>query len=258
MTLLGFDIGNTNTTMGIYLSNNSIPEKTYRFRTEHNITSDELGLKIIGLLNLFDNSLLSNKIEIAFSTVVSEVIPQYNNVAKEFFKTTALEINSNSKLNIKLNYTNPETLGADRIVNAVSAFKEYKGSCLIIDIGTAATFCVVLEDGTFDGGIIAPGIGTTIDALFNNTSQLPKIKFEKPDKLITTDTTNAIKSGFYYGWISLIEGMAKRIQKQYKDELKIIVTGGFANILHDELDIVSSFEPELTMKGIKYIYDLNK
>lgn len=258
MILLGFDIGNTNTTMGIYTKDNSVPDKTFRYRTEHDITSDELGLKIIGLLNFYDKDLLNNNIEFIFSTVVSEVISQYKKVALNFFNTKALEINSKSKLNIKLNYKNPEKLGADRIVNAVSAFYEYKDSCLIVDIGTAATFCVVLENGTFDGGIIAPGIGTTIKALFKNTSQLPKINFEKPDKLIATDTDNAIKSGFYYGWISLIEGMITKIKKEYNENLKVILTGGFANVLFNQLNVETIFDPNLTMKGIKYIHDLNK
>ena len=254
--LLAFDIGNTNTTMGVF-NKDSIPEEIFTFRTIRNITGDELAITVLQILkeNSYSHSSITG---MAYSTVVPEVKRSYSVMALNYFNNTILEICYKCKLPIILNYDDLSQLGVDRIVNAVAAFKEF-GASIIVDIGTAATFCVVNDKGEFDGGIIAPGIGTTIEALYKNASQLPKIQFEKPNRLVARDTVNAIKSGFYYGWISLIEGMVSRIRLHYSNDIPIVMTGGLSNVIKEELkqqaDII--IDPNLTMKGIKEIFDLN-
>ena len=144
----------------------------------------------------------------------------------------------------------------DRIVNAEAAYIEYGNDCIIIDIGTAATFCVVTGD-SFAGGLIGPGIELTKRALAENTSNLPEIDFEKPDRLVARDTVNAIKSGFYYGWLMLVEGIIGLIEEEYKRTFRVICTGGYSKILSENIRHENIFDPLLTMKGIKRIYKQN-
>ncbi len=195
---------------------------------------------------------------LAFSSVVTEVNNAYHAMAKDHFNVDPLEINSNIKLDIKIMYDNPEELGPDRIANAEAAFKEYTKDCIIIDLGTANTFCVMHKNGTFDGGLIGPGIGITIEALAEKTSKLSRINFEKPDKFIATNTLDAIKSGFFYGYILMIKGIITEIEKLYKKEFLVILTGGLSKIISDYLEKTHITDPLLTMKGIKFLYNLNK
>ena len=257
--VLGFDIGNTNTHLGIFEKSNILPVKTYRYRTHRNVTSDELGLLIKSFLNNFKNE-INTDIHIsgiAFSNVVTEVNNQYHVMSKKFFNLTPLEINSFKELGITLHYINPEWIGTDRIVNAVAAYNEYKKDCIVVDLGTAVTYDVVLKQGIFDGGLIGPGIGITIDALAENTSKLLKVDFQKMDRIVTQNPMDAIKSGFYYGWLSMITGILSKIEQEYNKEFMIIITGGYSDIIGKNIDKECTIDPLLTMKGIKYVYDMN-
>ncbi len=258
--ILGFNIGNTNTTMGIYKLNEINPVKTFTYPTDRKINTDELGNIVQNYLDSYSNN-INDKISvkgIAFSSVVTEVNKVYQVMSMASYNNEPLEIKHDIELGIKLLYENPEELGADRITNAVAAHKEYKKDSIILDLGTAYTFNVIHENGTFDGGLIGPGIGLTIEALANNTSKLMRIDFEKPEKLIATNTADAIKSGFFYGYLSLINGIIAEIEKYYKKTFLIILTGGFSTIISPYLSKKHILDPILTMKGIKYAYDMNK
>ena len=209
--ILGFNIGNTNTMMGIYDLNNITPINTFTYKTDKKITPDDLGLIVKNNLKTVSKDSIIDGL--AFSSVVTEVNNAYHAMAKDRFNIDPLEINSNIKLDIKLMYDNPEELGPDRIANAEAAFKEYTKDCIIIDLGTANTFCVMQKNGTFDGGLIGPGIGITIEALAEKTSKLSRINFEKPEKFIATNTLDALKSGFFYGYILMIKGIISRNRK---------------------------------------------
>jgi type III pantothenate kinase len=195
---------------------------TYLLKTDkkYNIT------KLINTIDMFlknagDYEVISSEITgIAFSSVVPEVNPMYHKLGVKLFNVEPFEIRYDSDFPIGINYKDIKKLGIDRIVNSVAAHHEYGDGCIIIDIGTAATFDVLNYEGFFDGGIISPGIGTMIKALADSASNLPVIPFEKPDNLIALDTENALKSGFYYGWISLIEGLIQRIEKIYNNKYK--------------------------------------
>ncbi len=258
--ILGFDIGNTNTLMGLYEGAGAVPRATYRFRTERSVTTDELGLMVSGFLRLSqDNGGVLPPVEgLAFSSVVPEVNGVYHRMSRKFFRRDALEITGRSRLSIALNYDNPDQLGADRIVNAEAACREYGGDCLIIDLGTAVTYCVLLDGSRFDGGIIGPGAGTAIEALAGKTSKLMRVSFQKPPSLIARNTVDAITSGFFYGWVSMVEGMIRRINEFYQRNFFILITGGFCDIIGDNIAIENTVDPLLTMKGIRYIYDLNR
>lgn len=254
---LGFDIGNTTTMIGLYGDDSAAPEKTYRYRTDKKTDVADL-VNCIGmsLRNMGDyNSIAAEITGIAFSSVVPEINQVYHRTGKKLFNVEPFEIRYDTKFSIGVNYRDIRKLGVDRIVNTVAAHHEYGDGCVVIDIGTAATFDVLNHDGTFDGGLIAPGIGTTIKALAESASNLPEIVFGKPDLLVALDTENAIKSGFYYGWISLIEGVVKKIEKIYNREYKIVLTGGFAGKISAGIEREIILDPLLTMKGIRYIYN---
>ncbi len=257
--ILGFDIGNTKTTLGIYGKSDISPVRTFKFKSERAITSEELGKKINGFLDNFKEETKKDiHIEgIAFSSVVTEVNRLYHEMSKKYFNLDPLEIDCNVKLGITLNYDNPEELGADRITNAVAAYRDYGKDCIIVDLGTAITFCVLLSNGIFDGGLIAPGVGIAIDALSENTSKLIKVDFEDPKKVVARNSMSALKSGFFYGWLSMISGIITRIENEYNKKFLLLLTGGYSDIVSKSLDKDCKTDPLLTMKGIKYIYDMN-
>lgn len=252
--ILGFDIGNTSTTAGVYQEDRTAPERVYRYPTMKQAGPGELAMQIQGGLEGGETRDVTG---LAFSSVAPEINRAYGAMAEREFGVQAYEITCRSRLNFSLRYDDPDQLGADRIVNAAAAFKEYGGGSVVVDIGTAVTFCVLLEGGVFDGGIIAPGIDTAIRSLSLRASRLPEVPFEKPDRLVARDTVNALKSGFFYGWLSLAEGIIARIEREYGRTFKVILTGGFAGAVTAHLSHENTVDPLLAMKGIKIIYDMN-
>jgi len=260
MMFVGFDIGNTSTMMGVYRDDSPVPVRTFRFKSDRSFSADEVGALAKGFLDMScgcdrDSVRVSG---LAFSSVVTELNPVFRAMSVPHFGADIYEITSTSRLSIRINYGDPSELGVDRIVNAEAAFREYGGGCVIIDIGTAATFCVLLEDGVFDGGMIAPGIGTTISALSEKTSRLPKIEFGRPDRLVARDTVNALKSGFFYGWISLVEGIVFRIEAEYGRRFRVVLTGGYSGEMAPHIGRETILDPLLTMKGIWHVYRMNR
>jgi len=254
---LGIDVGNTTTMIGLYGDDSVSPEKTHRYRTnKKGDVTDLINAISMSLRNMGDYKAIAADITgIAFSSVVPEINSVYHSMGKKLFNVDPFEIRFDSKFSIGVNYRDIKKLGIDRIVNTVAAHFEYGDGCVVIDIGTAATFDVLNHSGSFDGGLISPGIGTTIKALAESASNLPEIVFGKPDMLVALDTENAIKSGFYYGWISLIEGVVQKIEKSYGQDYKIVLTGGFAEKIASGIERKIILDPLLTMKGIRYIYN---
>lgn len=254
---LGLDIGNTTTMIGLYDDDSVTPKKTGRYRTnKRGNVSDLINNISMSLRNMGDYKAISAEITgVAFSSVVPEINSVYHHMGKKLFNVESFEIRHDSQFPININYKDIKKLGIDRIVNTVGAHYEYGDGCVVIDIGTAATFDVLDHSGTFDGGLISPGIGTTIKALSESASNLPEIVFGKPDSLVALDTVNAIKSGFYYGWISMIEGVVQKIEKMYNREYKVVLTGGFAEKIASGIERQIILDPLLTMKGIRYIYN---
>lgn len=252
--ILGFDIGNSNTVLGVYTGAGTLPGAVYRYRTLRNASADETGVLVRQFLLHHGGEVEG----IAFSSVVPELHRAYREMAVRYFGREALEIGCNSRLSIRIRYDDPSRLGVDRIVNAEAAYHEYARDCIIVDIGTAITFCVLHADGLYDGGMIGPGIGVTIDALASAASQLPAVPFERPEHLVARNTVDALKSGFFYGWLSLIEGMIDRIEAEYGKSFSVILTGGYSGtVLGPALKGEVLVDPMLTMKGIRRIYELN-
>lgn len=256
--ILGFDIGNTSTSFGIYRRECLIPFQLFRYDTA--VTDDPAVLEktIRDRIGYIENKSGSIVEGFVFSSVVTGVNQAYHEVAHNAFGLAALEINCGIAMNIGLNYERPEMLGPDRIVNAAAARHCYGGDCLVIDLGTATTASVLLSDGTFEGGIIAPGVGITMEALSKRTSKLVEVPLEKPPSIVGHNTADCIKSGFFHGWVSMMEGFFAKISALYGREFTVILTGGFSRKFAGHLGFPCVIDPLLTMKGIKVLFDIHR
>jgi type III pantothenate kinase len=255
--ILGFDIGNTSTSFGVYRREVIIPHHLFRFDTSGTDDPAVLEKTILGLIAPLNDS--GQPVEgFVFSSVVTGVNQAYHDVAHNAFGLDALEINCGIAMNISLNYGNPEMLGPDRIVNTAAARHLYGGDCVIIDMGTATTVSVLLAYGVFDGGIIAPGVGITMEALSKKTSRLVEVPLEKPPSIVGRNTADCIKSGFFHGWASMMEGFVAKISALYGRDFTVILTGGFSRKFAGHLEFPCVIDPLLTMKGIKVLFDINR
>ena len=255
--ILGFDIGNTSTSFGVYRSEVIIPHHLFRYDTAGTGDPASLEKTIRGLISQLNNS--GQPVEgFVFSSVVTGVNQAYHEAAHNAFGLDALEISCGIAMNISLNYERPEMLGPDRIVNTAAARHLFGGDCVIIDMGTATTVSVLLAYGVFDGGIIAPGVGITMEALSRKTSKLVEVPLEMPPSIVGRTTADCIKSGFFHGWASMMEGFVAKISALYGREFTVILTGGFSRKFAGHLGFPCVIDPLLTMKGIKVLFDINR
>lgn len=253
--LLVIDIGNTNTSVGVF-DNDSLL-KTFNFSSDIKKTDDEYGINLFSILN--HNGLVS-KIK---GAIVSSVVPQlcevYKNAVYKYLSIKALSVSYKSKLPVKLALNNNRELGADRIANASAVCLKYKLPAIVIDFGTATTFDIVDENANFIGGIIAPGLKIQANSLAQFTSKLPKLKIEAPKRSIGKDTISAMLSGIVLGHKCLIEGMIKKCEQELNEKATIIATGGFSSVLFDNMDKIFDYiDKDLTLFGLKELYYLNK
>ena len=253
--LLVIDIGNTNTSLGVYENNNLI--ETFRLSSDVKKTDDEYGISLLTILN---HNNLTSKIK---GAIVSSVVPQlceiYKNAIKKYLKIEAISLSYKSKMPIKLALNNNKEIGADRIANAAAAAIKYKLPAIVIDFGTATTFDIVDKNASFIRGIIAPGLKIQANSLSQFTSKLPKLKIEAPDKAIGKSTISAMLSGIVLGHKCLIEGMIKNCEKELNQKATIIATGGYSSVLFNNMDGIFDYvDKDLTLFGLKELYNLNK
>ena len=209
--LLALDAGNTNITIGAFL--NGKLTGRWRLRTIRDQTPDEWGILMRNLFSLSELD-LSQVHGVVISSVVPAVDQPLTAMAERYFKRQPMFVTPATDTGIKVLYDNPREVGADRVVNAVAGFHKYGGPCVIVDLGTTINFDVVSKDAEFLGGLIAPGIGMSINGLFARTARLPMVDFRAPEKLVGSNTVGSIQSGLYYGFIGLIDGIVERIVEQ--------------------------------------------
>jgi len=257
--ILLIDVGNTNIVMGVHDGTKIISD--FRLSTNSMKTSDEISIDVISLFHL--NKLEPSSIDgVIISSVVPNVMYSLENMVRKVFKVTPIVVGAGVKTGINVKTDNPKEVGADRIVNAVAASAKYNRSLIIIDFGTATTFCSVKKDGTYQGGIISPGIKISADALFEKAAKLPRIELMKPDTVIGKNTVVSMQSGLVHGYIGLVEHLVKLMKKEMmadgEEEPFVVATGGFSRLMKQSTDCIDAVEPNLTLEGLKMIYDKNK
>jgi len=250
------DIGNTNTVLGIFEEG----ELTYEWRIQTDIhkTKDEFAMLIQSLFQFKEISF--SQIEgVIISSVVPPIMHALEMMFEEYFDITPLIIGKDEvKAPLTIAYPNPKEIGADRIVNAVAAIDMYDEPLIIIDFGTATTFCYVDANKAYHGGIIAPGIKISMDALYSKASKLPKIEIEAPDRIVGQTTVEAMQAGVYYGYVSQVDGIVGRMQAEVGTNPTVIATGGFAQLMAKGSETIEHVEKHLTLRGLYRIYEYHE
>ena len=248
------DVGNTNIVLGVYKKNQLI--KDWRISTNKEKTDDEYGIQI---RILFQYANINN--EEVQGIVISSVVPQLmatlERMALKYFGVEPLVVGPGIKTFMSIKYDNPKEVGADRIVNAIAACELYGGPLIIVDFGTATTFCAINEKGEYLGGAIAPGISISTEALVSKAAKLPRIELIKPKTVIGKNTISSMQSGIIYGYVGQVDGIVNRIKKEMGVKPKVIATGGLADLISKESETIDIVNHHLTLEGLKIIYHRN-
>lgn len=253
--LLACDVGNTNIVFGVFDKKNLVT--SFRIGTDQQKTSDEYTVLVKTLLEQ-DGIKMEGIKDVIVSSVVPEVMHSLENFTMKSWGKDPYIVGQGLKTGINIKYQNPSQVGADRIVNVVAAFAKYKGPLVIIDFGTATTFCVVTEKGDYLGGAIAPGIKISMEALFFKTSMLPNIEIVKPESVIGKNTTWAMQSGVYYGYSGMVDNIIEEIAKEINQQPTVVATGGLASLIMPQSRFKYFLDRNLTLDGLRMIYERNE
>lgn len=259
--LLAFDVGNTNIVLGVFEDGKLI--KNWRMQTYHNRSADEYGM-VINQLFEYEGLDISKVEDVIISTVVPSTLYTLQHLSTKYFGIRALVIGPGVKTGLKIRYDNPEQVGSDRIVNAVAALTKYGGPLIVVDFGTATTFCGVTEDWEYIGGAIAPGLKISSEALFEKTAKLPKVELEVPNSTIGKNTIESMQAGLVYGHMGMIEGLCKKMTDELieftgtKKKITVVATGGIASMMEQGVACIDHVDKMLTLEGLGIIYDKNK
>ena len=254
--LLAIDLGNTNIKYGVFDGEKLVA--SFRVSSRINRTADEYGSVLVGLLS--DSNLKKTDID---GVIISSVIPSLNyticHMCEFFFGLTPIMIGPGVKTGLNIKADNPREVGADIIVNSVSAFKKYGGPLIVIDFGTATTFDVISEKCELIGVIIAPGIKTSLEGLISKTAQLPMIELDAPKSVIGKTTKHSMQSGVIFGFAGLVDNIVSKVKKELGvTEIKVVATGGLGEIISKEVKTQIKVDRTLTLEGLRVIYELNK
>lgn len=253
--ILVMDVGNTNIVLGVYGQDRLLHH--WRLETDRRKTEDEFGMQLKALLT--DAGLAFASINgIIMSSVVPPIMAALERMCQKYFHIKPLIVGPGVKTGLNIKYDNPREVGADRIVNAVAAIEEYGAPLIIVDFGTATTYCYINEHRQYMGGAIAPGINISTEALYSRASKLPRIEIARPASVIGKNTVSAMQSGIVYGYVGQAEGIVARMKAESKQQPKVIATGGMAPLIADESAAIDKVDPFLTLKGLYLIYKRNQ
>lgn len=253
--LLVIDVGNTNMVLGVYKDKELLDH--WRIATDRQRTTDEYGVLIRELFYL--NDLRADDINaIIISSVVPPVVPTLERMCQRYFGLSPLLIGPGVKTGMDIRYDNPREVGADRIVNAVAAYEKYGGPVIIVDFGTATTFCAVDAKGVYLGGSICPGIGIATEALVQRTAKLPRIELKRTDSVICRNTIESMQAGVFYGFVGQVEGIVARMRRELDMSARVVATGGLAVVIAPATKAIDVVEPMLTLEGLRIIYERNR
>jgi len=253
--LLAMDVGNTNSKFAVFDGDTIVAQ--WRLRTEAKRTADEYAAWLTQLMQLqgFDPKSIKGAI---LASVVPPVNPHIRRLCETYFNNGLLIVGEpDCDLGIKVLIDRPQEAGADRLVGVIAAHAKYGGPLITIDFGSATTFDIADKDGNFVGGVFAPGVELTIEAFYLMTARLPRIRVEKPPKVIGKNTVANMQSGIFWGYVGLIESLIKRIRAEYGEPMKIIATGGLASVFKDEIGLFDAIEPDLMAFGLLEIWRRN-
>jgi type III pantothenate kinase len=254
--LVAIDSGNTNVVFAIF--DGETLRAKWRASSDAKRTADEYAVWLTQLMGM-----QGLKPADVTGAIIANVVPaaayNLNTLCTEFFKVTPMVIGDPAvELGIDVRTDHRETVGADRLVNALAAHRAYGGPLIVIDFGTATTFDIVGPDGAYEGGVIAPSAQHSVEALYRAAAQLPRVKIERPERVIGKDTVPAMKSGIYWGYVGLIEGLTARIRAEYGRDMRVIATGGLATLYAEAAPVIEVVDPDLTLRGLRLIHAANR
>ena len=252
--ILVVDIGNTHTVIGAYRGDDLVVD--WRLKTDQHQTGDEYGviLRSLFVSEGFSFDLIEGVI---ISCVVPPMVTTMEQLCKRYFNQDPKFIGPETDMGMKICYDNPMEVGADRIVNSVAAFEKYRRSLIVVDFGTATTFDYISPDGDYMGGVIAPGITISGEALFERASKLPRVDFVGPERVVGRNTVSSMQAGIVFGHASLVDGIVKRIKNEVKTDPFIVATGGLALLISSHAKTIDEVDEYLTLRGLKIIFDRN-
>jgi type III pantothenate kinase len=253
--LLAIDIGNTNITFGLYEGDALGPR--WRIRTIHEKMPDEYGLLMDQLFR--HRGYRPEQVTGAvMASVVPPLTPVFEQACRDYVSRDPLVVNADVETGVRILYDNPRAVGADRVVDAAAVRALYGVPACVVDFGTATTFDAVSAEGDYLGGAIAPGVGISAQALFERTAQLPRVELTRPPSAIGRNTVHSMQSGLLFGYVGLVEGMVARFKAELGPETRIIATGGLAELVARETDVIDVVDPWLTLHGLRIVYELNQ
>ena len=252
--LLAIDVGNTQTHVGAFDGAELVEH--WRFATEREATGDELAAKVSDLLALRDIRLSDVDGEV-ISSVVPRLVPEYRHLFDRYLGRQALVVGPGMKTGMEIRLDNPRELGADRLVNAVAGYDRCRDACVIVDFGTAITYDAISSDGAYLGGIIAPGIEISMEALTTRAARLPKVDIEAPRSLIGKTTDASIRSVIVYGFAAQVDGICRRLRGELGERTTTIATGGLASVIVGFTDTIDLVDDLLTLKGLRLLHERN-
>lgn len=252
--LLAIEQGNTNTLFAVHDGAEWVAQ--WRTATDSTRTADEYAVWLSQFLQM-QGLAIKDLDGCIISTVVPQSLFNLRNLSRRYLKHEPLVVGENAVLGIELRIDNPAEAGADRLVNCIGAYIEHGGPLIVVDSGTATNFDIIAADGAFEGGVIAPGVNLSMEALHQAAAKLPRVAILRPAKVIGTDTVGNMQSGVYWGYVSLIEGLIERIKAEYGRPMRVVGTGGIASLFQGATDHIDTFDPDITVRGLLEVWRRN-
>jgi type III pantothenate kinase len=247
--LLAVDCGNTQTVFGLYEDERLLEQ--WRVATDASRTGDELGTLIGDLVDL------ESVTGVCLSSTVPTLIREYEHFAERWAKAPLLVVGPGARTGIAIRYDDPRQVGPDRIANSVAAKERYGSPCIVVDFGTSTNFDVVSAEGEYVGGVLAPGIEISMEALFARAARLTKVDFAEPENVVGKTTSEALQSGLVYGFAGQVDGIVKRIRREIGDSARVVATGGLADLIAPNSETIELVDPHLTLEGLRLIWAQN-
>lgn len=250
--LLTIDVGNTNIVLGAFDGERLV--KSFRVATSYEKSRDEYGMMFLQLL-MFNGIKAEEIDDVIISSVVPPVMYSLERAVSKYLGKKPVVVTNKLDLGLNICYENPREVGADRLVNAVAALEKYKTDLIVVDFGTATTFCAITKEGDYLGGAICPGVKISVEALFSKTSKLPRIELAPTKTVIGKTTVSSMQSGVIHGYVGQVDYMVDLIREEMGTNAKVVATGGLSGMISEESRTIEVIEPNLTLDGLRIIYD---